>query len=52
VTGEDLKRMGLSEGKRLGEVLRAVYDAQLNKQVHTRQAAMTMAELLVRESRA
>ncbi len=46
VTGEDLQRLGLREGPRLGKVLRTVYDAQLNEEVNSRREAMRLAERL------
>jgi poly(A) polymerase len=47
VTGEDVMALGLSQGPRLGECLRAVYDAQLNGQIKTRQEALALAERLI-----
>jgi hypothetical protein len=35
--------IGLAQGPRLGQCLRAVYDAQLNGQVKTRRDALAMA---------
>jgi len=36
LNGEDLKRMGVSEGPRLGEILNALHRAKLNGEVRTR----------------
>ncbi len=46
LTGDDLIGMGISQGKKLGRVLRAVYDAQLNEEITTRQQAIALAEQL------
>ena len=46
VTGGDLKRIGLPQGPRIGQILRAVYDAQLNEQITTRRSAMAMVRKL------
>ena len=46
ITGEDLKKMGLREGRKLGRILRAVYDAQLNEQVCARTDALKLARRL------
>jgi poly(A) polymerase len=43
VAGQDLMAIGLAQGPRLGQCLRAVYDAQLNGQVKTRRDALAMA---------
>jgi len=43
VTGADLMKMGLREGPRLGKILRALYDAQLNEEVPTRADALRCA---------
>ena len=48
VTGDDLLGMGLSEGRRLGQCLRALYDAQLNGELRSRRAALEAAEKMVR----
>ena len=50
VTGDDLGKMGMCEGPALGNLLRTVYDAQLNEEVRTRRGAMALARRLVRES--
>ncbi|MBS3822147.1 MAG: CCA tRNA nucleotidyltransferase [Planctomycetes bacterium] len=50
VTGADLIDMGLTEGPRIGAVLSAVYDAQLNEAVATRDAAIAMARRLIDEA--
>jgi len=46
VTGTDLFKMGLSEGPRVGGILRTIYEAQLNEEIHSRAAAMKMAKKL------
>jgi len=51
VTGEDLKKMGLREGPVLGQILRGLYDAQLNEQLLTRPAALREAERRLRRRR-
>jgi len=45
--GADLKRMGLPEGPRLGSVLRALYDAQLNEELTTRRQARKLAQAII-----
>jgi len=47
VSGDDLKRLGLSPGPRLGAVLRQVYEAQLNEQLHDRRQALRFARDLI-----
>ncbi len=47
VTGNDLMRMGLTEGARLGQILKALYDAQLNEQVKSRAEATRLAQELI-----
>lgn len=46
VTGDDLIRMGLTSGPKMGEILRAVYRAQLNETIETRDQAIAMAREL------
>jgi len=48
VTGDDLKSLGLREGPRLGRVLRAIHDAQLNEVVTTRRQALRKADEMIR----
>jgi poly(A) polymerase len=48
LTGKDLKRIGVKEGPKLGGVLRAVYDAQLNEQIATRKQAFALAVQILR----
>jgi poly(A) polymerase len=48
ISGEDLKRLGLEEGPRLGEILKAVYEAQLNEGVLTRRRALRLAREMAR----
>jgi len=50
VRGEDLKRLGLTEGPRLGRVLATLYDLQLAEQLPTRAAALRQAKVLVAKS--
>jgi tRNA nucleotidyltransferase/poly(A) polymerase len=50
ITGDDLKRMGLGEGQRLGAILRAVRDAQLNECVRSRPEALAWAREMIRDS--
>jgi len=40
VNGRDLKKLGLPQGRKLGRVLRSVYDAQLNEEITTRREAL------------
>jgi len=47
VTGEDLIAMGMSPSPQFGRVMRTLYDAQLNEQLLTRDAAMEEARALV-----
>lgn len=47
LSGHDLKTLGLSEGRELGMVLRAVYEAQLNEQISTRRQALAMARQMM-----
>ncbi len=43
VTGADLMGMGLTQGKALGDVLRELYDAQLNEELTNREQALAAA---------
>jgi len=43
VTGDDLRAMGMEPGPRLGQVLRALYDAQLDETISTRAEALARA---------
>ena len=47
VTGDDLCDMGMSPGRRVGEILEAIYRAQLNEHITDREQAMTMARKLM-----
>jgi poly(A) polymerase len=47
VTGEDLKNLGLSEGRSLGQVLRVLWNAQLDENVNSRREAMKLAAEMV-----
>ena len=49
IDGEDLKRLGLPEGPKIGKVLDKVYEAQLNEQINTRRQALALARRLSRE---
>ena len=44
ITGEDLMKMGLTEGRKLGRILRTLYDAQLNEELKNRREALAVAE--------
>lgn len=44
VTGDDLCEMGMTPGPKMGELLDALYHAQLNEEISTREEAMAMAE--------
>lgn len=50
LTGDDLIKMGLSEGPLLGRVLRRIYDAQLNEVISTEYQAAKLAEDLAADS--
>ncbi|MHC4562964.1 MAG: CCA tRNA nucleotidyltransferase [Planctomycetota bacterium] len=52
VTGDDLMAMGLTEGPQLGDLLRGLYDAQLNEDIVSRCAALTEARRLVEQDSA
>ncbi len=47
ITGEDLKNMGLTEGRKLGDMLRQLYDAQLNEEILDRAQAVALAKKLM-----
>ena len=47
LTGDDLVVLGISPGPRMGQVLEAVYRAQLNMQIQTREQAVTLAKSLM-----
>ena len=46
VAGDDLKKLGLAEGRRLGKLLRRLYDMQLDEQLTSRRAALAEARRL------
>jgi len=48
ITGADLKKIGLSEGPRLGRILRASYEAQLDEHVHSRKEAFDLVLRMLR----
>ncbi len=50
VTGSDLIRIGLTEGPRLGRILKRLYDAQLNEQVTSRRQALAMGRRLISQT--
>jgi tRNA nucleotidyltransferase/poly(A) polymerase len=50
VKGNDLIRMHLTEGPKLGRILKQLYDAQLNEQLTSRRGAMAIARRLVRDA--
>ncbi len=45
--GAELIKMGLAEGPRLGQVLQAVRDAQLQEKIHTKEQARALAAELI-----
>jgi poly(A) polymerase len=47
VTGGDLLEMGVKQGPALGKILNTLYDAQLNEELRSRRAALTMAKKLI-----
>ncbi|RME37512.1 MAG: CCA tRNA nucleotidyltransferase [Planctomycetota bacterium] len=51
LTGDDLCAMGWKPGPALGEVLRALYRAQLNETIRTREEAVRLAESLRTDGR-
>ena len=44
VTGKDLMKMGLTEGRKLGRILQTLYDAQLNEELKNRREALAVAK--------
>ena len=50
VSGDDLQALGFKPGRRLGDILRRLYDAQLNGEFPDRPAALSAARALVRRS--
>ena len=50
VNGSDLKRMGLGEGRRVGIILAALYEEQLNERFAGRREALRRARQLVAEA--
>jgi poly(A) polymerase len=46
ITGQDLLALGVASGPRLGEILRAVEDAQLEGRIRTREDALALARSL------
>ncbi len=47
ITGADLKSLGLTEGRQLGDLMRTLYDAQLNEEILDRDEALAMAKKLL-----
>jgi len=47
VKGVDLLAMGLKEGPRVGEILKKLYDAQLNEELKVRRAALAAARRMI-----
>lgn len=50
VTGDDLQSLGYSPHRCFGPILKAVYRAQLNEELDSRDAAIAMAKRLLNES--
>ncbi len=48
VTGKHLTRMGLEESPRMGRILSALYDAQLNEEIRSRRTALKAAREMVK----
>lgn len=49
ITGEDLKQLGLSEGRQLGQVLRDIRNAQLNEELTTREDALQQVTAILKQ---
>jgi tRNA nucleotidyltransferase/poly(A) polymerase len=47
LTGRDLIEMGVAPGRRIGEILEAVREAQMAGEIHTRDEALTAAQLML-----
>ena len=47
LTGVDLQKMGLKQGRRLGLIRQRLYDAQLNEQVSSRAEALVLAKKIL-----
>lgn len=43
ITGDDLRAMGMQPGRRMGILLDAIYRAQLNEEIQTREEAVALA---------
>ena len=50
VTGDDLIAHGMEPGKSFRPLLDAVRDAQLDKEIHTRDQALALVERLIEEA--
>ena len=48
VNGADLKKLGLDEGERMGQVLHQLYEEQLNEQLTSRRDALDRARDIIR----
>lgn len=51
LSGDDLQAMGISPGRKLGQVLRALHDARLDGKVQTREQEEDLARGLIAEAR-
>ncbi len=51
IDGEELKVMGLKEGRELGVILRCVYDSQLNEEITSKEQAGELARKLMDEAK-
>ena len=49
ITGDQLKSLGLSEGKQLGKILNALTNAQLNEEICSKSQATKLAKKLIAE---
>ena len=49
VSGDDLAAMGLKEGPSMGQILRKLYDAQLDEEITSRRRALATARKLISE---
>jgi len=47
INGQDLKKLGCREGRPMGQLLRAIYDAQLDERIHTAAEARALARKLL-----
>ncbi|MFP3975575.1 MAG: CCA tRNA nucleotidyltransferase, partial [Dehalococcoidia bacterium] len=49
LSGDDLKRMGIEEGKRIGQILRTIHDARLDGEVVNRQEEEQLVRRMLAE---